>query len=269
MYPHFIGAVADLSLLRLRWPAAVVLSVIISSALLAILGFAGLLKELVSSHRWIMYSLFIGLTLGGVPLIWRMARPLTNSVYFGAVIGFLLLAAMAFISPSGSSAHAGFLLLFLAGLAGAAAMVLPGVSGGYLLLLLGQYEIILDALDHLKLSLIANGTLTPDLVMLGTAMEVVVPVGCGVAVGIIGVSNLLKWLLSAYEKVTLGLLLGLLLGAVVGLWPFQYPSAPQAAETSVIVYFVPDGRQLLVAGCVLLAGFGITWAIARIGRSEI
>ena len=68
---------------------------------------------------------------------------------------------------------------------------------------------------------------------LGIAMQsltVVVPVGAGVLAGIVGVSNLIRWLLANFAKPTLGVLLGLLLGAVVGLWPFQEPVAPKVGE---------------------------------------
>jgi hypothetical protein len=55
-------------------------------------------------------------------------------------------------------------------------------------------------------------------------------VGVGVVIGVVGVSNAIKWLLEHYAKPTLGALLGLLFGAVVGLWPFQQPVAPQLGE---------------------------------------
>jgi hypothetical protein len=69
---------------------------------------------------------------------------------------------------------------------------------------------------------------------------VVSPLGLGIAAGVVGVSNLLRWLLERYEKATLGALLGLLLGAVVGLWPFQDSTPPQPGE-------VIKGREVTAA----------------------
>ena len=69
-----------------------------------------------------------------------------------------------------------------------------------------------------------------DFALVLDAMNVVVPVGIGVVVGIVGVSNLLRWLLAHHAKPTLGALLGLLFGAVVGLWPFQQPVPPQPGD---------------------------------------
>ena len=75
VYPRFIDAIAEVTTLRFRLRSVLVLSCVAGSAFLSILLFAGLMKALVIDHRWIMYSLFIGLTLGGVPLVWRLARP--------------------------------------------------------------------------------------------------------------------------------------------------------------------------------------------------
>lgn len=74
IYPHFIRAVADVTTLKLRRQSLLVLAVVVSAALVAIVGFAGLVKDFVIEHRWVAYSIFIGLTLGGVPVIWRLMR---------------------------------------------------------------------------------------------------------------------------------------------------------------------------------------------------
>ncbi len=220
VYPDFVDSIARLSRLDLKLRPIVVLGTIAGSAALAILLLAGLMKSLVVEERWIMYSLFIGLTLGGVPLVWRIAKPATTATWVGAGVAFAVMVAMAF-GGEGSGRDANPFLLVLSGLAGASAMILPGVSGGYLLLLLGQYEPILGAIDDLKEGLVGNGG--PDLELIVAAAWIVVPVGIGVVVGVVGVSNLLRWLMDRYEAATLGALLGLLLGAVVGLYPFQAP----------------------------------------------
>ena len=159
-------------------------------------------------------------------------------------------------------------------------MVLPGVSGGYLLVLLGQYEPILGAIDQVKQALLASGG--PDVALLLGALTVVVPVGIGVLVGIVGVSNLIRWLLRHFSKPTLGALLGLLLGAVVGLWPFQEPVAPQSgdviegrivaaeslAEVDIedwpVEYFEPAPSQVASSLALIATGLAATLLIARL-----
>jgi len=254
VYPAFISGIAEVTTLRFRPRSLVLLASIIATAAIAILLLAGTVKDLVQAYRWIMYSLFIGLTLGGVPLLWRTARPATPGLFAAAAVAFVLMAIMGATAGAGGGAEERSLpLVFLAGLAASSAMILPGVSGGYLLLLLGQYEPILTTIDQLRLGLLGDGSgAGSNLALVVDAMWVVVPLGLGIVTGVVGVSNLLRWLLEHAEKATLGALLGLLLGAVVGLWPF------------------PEGRNpgpalLAAAAGVVLAGFATTVALGRLG----
>jgi len=231
VYPTFISAIADVTTFRFKLRSIVALGAIGGSAAIAILLLAGTLKTLVVEQRWLMYSLFIGLTLGGVPMLWRMLRPATPAASTAAAAAFALMCAMAFSGGASGAAGSGT-LLFFSGVAAASAMILPGVSGGYLLLLLGQYETILGAIDQLKLGLLGDATRGSgaDLGLVFDAMGVVIPLGFGVVIGVVGVSNLLRWLIRRFEKATLGALLGLLLGAVVGLWPFQQAEPPAPGD---------------------------------------
>ena len=220
VYPRFIQAIADLSSLRFRKESIWVLALIVGAAIVAILLGAGPVKNAVVHQRWAMYSLFIGLTLGGVPVLWRMARPVNGRFWFAALLSLLGMIALAFMQMRGPGAGAereGLMMMFLAGVAGAGAMVLPGVSGGYLLLLLGVYLPILGAIDSLKEAVKAGDLSSAS----APFLQVVLPVGTGVLVGVLLISNLVKVLLDKHEQATLGALLGLLVGAVFGLWPFQ------------------------------------------------
>lgn len=287
IYTRFIEAISDVTRLRLRARSLLVLGLVVVSALAAIVLLSGTIKDLVVERRWVMYSLFIGLTLGGAPIVWRMARPATPAVWVGAACGFIAMAVLAVAQSRGVGAGGGgggasnLALLFLAGVAGASAMILPGVSGAYLLLVLGQYVVILASIDRLKEAARAGDV--------GAAMgewTVVVPVGVGVVTGVVVVSNVLRWLLARHEKATLGVLLGLLVGAVVGLWPFQRGVAPAAgdvikgavltAETAPLVdpddwptaYFAPTAGQAAGSAGLIAAGLGLTLLIARLGADR-
>jgi putative membrane protein len=286
VYPRFVRAVADISTLRLSRLALVVVGSVVVSALVAVLLLAGTVKNLVVDHRWIMYSLFIGLTLGGAPVVWRLARPATRAVAWGTALGFsgMVLLALAQRSPvlsGGAGSNA--LVLGLAGLAGASAMILPGVSGGYLLLVLGQYVPILAGIDAFETAL--QGRDWPA--ALAPALDVLLPVGIGVVLGVVAVSNLLRWLLARFEKATLGVLLGLLLGAVVGLWPFQQTVEPVLGQTILegrlvtaenladfapedypTAFFDPSVGQVLGAVALVFVGIAVTSSIARLGQSD-
>lgn len=284
VYEAFVSAVADVSTLRIRLRPVLVLGTIAGSAALAILLLAGPTKELVVAHRWIMYSLFIGLTLGGVPLVWRMARPVDATVVAGAVTGLIVMILMALGEGSAGSGDHGPFRLVVGGVAGASAMVLPGISGGYLLLLLGLYVPVLSAIDLLKESLSTSGGI--DWVLLREALTAVVPFGVGVVLGVVGVSNLVRWLLVHLRQATLGALIGLLLGAVVGLWPFQQGVPPEIGDVvkgSVVsaervaeiepddwpvVRFTPTASQVGTSLGLILLGLLATLAIDRLGSTR-
>ncbi|MHA7837697.1 MAG: DUF368 domain-containing protein [bacterium] len=284
VYPTFIHSIAEVTRLRLQARPLIVLAVIGGAAVAAIGLLAGPTKTLVVEQRPLMYSFFIGLTLGGLPLVWRLARPATPSLWIGAAFSFGLMILMALESTAGGGGARSLPLLLLSGVAGASAMILPGISGGYLLLLLGQYEPILGAIDGLKQGLIGPAGL--DLARITDALEVVLPVGLGVLIGVVAVSNALEWMLARFEKATLGVLLGLLLGAVVGLYPFQEPIPPGPgfvhrgvpvaddalaavpAEDWPLARFVPTAPQVASALGAGLAGLLLTFAIARLGEER-
>lgn len=282
IYPRFIDALAEVTRLQFRLRSLLVLGGVGLAAGLAILLLAGYFKGLVVDHRWVMYSLFIGLTLGGVPVVWRMARPASAGLLLAAVVAFAAMSALALLRQSdhGGGEETNAVLLFVAGLAGASAMILPGVSGGYLLLLLGQYVPILSAIDAFQAALRAGdfaAALTP-------AVSVLIPVGLGVVSGVVVVGNLLQWLLHRYRRATLGALLGLLVGSIVGLWPFQEGVPPQIGDTikgRVVTgdtvdkieaadwpqrRFTPTLSHTGGSVLLILLGFTTTAAIARIGR---
>ena len=282
IYPRFIEALADLSALRFRKSSIFVLSMVVGAAMVAILLGAGTIKDAVVSHRWAMYSLFIGLTLGGVPVLWKMARPATGRFWSGAVAGLIVMALLAWLQVDGGGSSAnreGFVMMFLAGVAGASAMILPGVSGGYLLLVLGVYVPVLSAIDLLKESLKAGDMAAAA----GPVLSVVLPVGVGVGIGVLVVSNLIRVVLHRYEQPTLGVLMGLLVGAVFGLWPFQEGVPPKVgelfkgqpltaerlAELSPDKYptefYTPTTTNVLTAIALVALGYAITALVTRIG----
>ncbi len=296
VYPRFINAIGEVTTFKFRKASMVLLGSVVLTALLAIVLLAGPVKDLVVHHRWVMYSLFIGLTLGGVPVVWRLIggrRQHTLSVWIAAGVGLIAMGLLAYVQMQGDGGveRSGWVLMFLAGVAGASAMILPGVSGGYLLLVLGVYVPILSGIAVAK-----DAAKAGDLAGLSDpVLNVVLPVGLGVVVGVVVVSNLLKWLLARYEKPTLGVLLGLLLGAVVGLWPFQQGVAPQPGanlkgQTVVLgdagelifkqsgkpvepddyptAVFAPSSGQITGAVGLIAGGFLVTMLVDLIGSGK-
>ncbi|MEE9234065.1 MAG: DUF368 domain-containing protein [Candidatus Acidoferrales bacterium] len=228
IYPAFIEGIAEVTTLRFRVATLVFLAIVAGSALAAIVTLAGVVQGLVIDHRWAMYSLFIGLTLGGVPVVWRLLRPLTRSAIAGTGGGLLLMGAMAVMQPgaSGAGEASSVVLMLAAGIAGASAMILPGISGSYIWLVMGVYLTILGSIEQCKIAVlsVAGGG---DVSLLLGPMAILAPLAMGVGGGVAGISNLMRHLLARFEKATLGFLLGLLLGAVLGLWPFRQGVPPR------------------------------------------
>ena len=286
IYPQFISGVAEVSTLKLRPKVLVMLACVVAAAIVAIGAFARVIGVLLDAHQWAMYSLFIGLTLGGVPILWRMVKPIDTTVAVSAVLAIAIMVLLALVDPERIGGGAGrgiaaFALLLFAGAAGGAAMILPGVSGAYLLLVLGQYRAIIGSI-----ALAVDGARARDWAeVFDQAAHVLLPVGIGVVVGVVGVSNLVKMLLARYQRATLGFLLGLLLGAVVGLWPFTVPQAPNIGDivrgveltTPEMVAAVdpkyhrrvpvaPSAGHVAAGLAFVVAGFGISWGISRVGK---
>ena len=284
LYPQFIAGVAEASTLKLRVPVLLMLACVGGSAALAIAGGARAIGVVLDGYPWVMYSLFIGLAAGGIPIVWRLVRPLDRTVALSAAAALAGMVLLAVLDPervnrAGAPGPATYALLVAAGASGGAAMVLPGVSGAYLLLLLGQYRPIIDAVAQ-AVAIARAGAWDAA----GPVLHVLVPVAVGVVAGIAGVSNLVRLLLATRRRATLGFLLGLLLGAVVGLWPFTAPVQPRVGD-------VVGGRMMLSPEMVaasdpadhprrrtlptpgqagggallVLVGFGASWSVSRLG----
>ena len=293
IYTQFIDAISDLTRLRFKKNSIILLVVVIIGAGIGIATLAGLIAAALESFRWGMYSLFIGLTWGGAPLLVRMIRESSSDnktvadtpVSIGFVIGMIVMAGLAVMQMTGATGgggNANFVMLVVGGIAGASAMILPGVSGAYLLLLLGLYDTIINAIKDC-ISAAKDVNIDAAIDQLG----IVVPVGIGVVVGIAGVANILRFVLHRYERATLGVLLGLLIAAPAGLYPFREGVEPQvgevikgetietpeqAAEVDPKDWpqrtFTPTAGQLGGSFGLIVLGLGITLGIDRVGRKK-
>jgi len=231
LYDRFIASVADVTRLRLTRPLVVFLGLMGVGLVAAILGLSGPAVWLVTEHRWVAYSLFVGMTLGGVPLLLRVLRPFGATELVCAVLGVAAMAAFAFALGDTSLPH-NALVFGLVGALAASSMILPGISGSYILLVFGMYDVIV-------------GSVRPSVLLEdpGEALGIVVPTGIGVVLGIGLLSNVLKWTLRSFERPAHAVLLGLLVGSVFGLWPFQRAVHPRLVSRDGV-----EAVELLLGG---------------------
>lgn len=287
IYTLFIDAVSDATRLRFNRRMILTLGCVVLGAAIAIGGLASMIHWALVNHRWVMFSIFIGLTLGGVPILWAMAKPIKRDTWAGVAIGAILMGGLVALQELGGagSGLSGPFGLVLGGAAAASAMILPGVSGAFLLLLLGQYEPIIGAIKG-SVNALKDG----DISTLMDQMGVVIPVGIGVLLGVAIVSNLLRWVLHHYERLTLGVLLGLIMAAPAGLYPFREGVMPQVGDTikgelvteeNLVEMqaadnakdwaqesFEPTTMQIVGAQLLIIGGFVVTVGIARLGREK-
>jgi putative membrane protein len=259
LYDEFINSVADVTRLRFTRRNVTFLGLVSGAALVVIATLAGTLSRAVTLHHSAMFSLFIGLTLGGAPLLMRMLAGFNASSVAGLLVGLAIMVTIAVTKdepPDKSAIRAavsagefviepGYTRDVAAGALGMSAMVLPGISGAYMLLVLDRYEPILASVSTAKSYALSLGGRGDPAVFL----KVLVPAGIGAVVSLVCLSNLLKWALRRYEKTTLGVLLGVLLGSVVGIWPFDAAS---------------QGGDYALGGALALGGFMCTTLLSRI-----
>ncbi|MFH1416924.1 MAG: DUF368 domain-containing protein [Planctomycetota bacterium] len=264
LYDEFISSVADATRLKFTTRSVTLLVILVGVAGATVVGLAGPLERLVRQHRLVMYALFIGMTLGGVPLLVGMIRPVRRTSVITTVLGFALMIGIAAVpaeEPEAAEAEKAALdervadgsvsiepasvRDVFAGVLGMSAMVLPGISGAYMLVLLGRYEQILAAISMTKDYALSMGESGDP-----GALRILIPVSIGALLSLVCVTNLLKWFLRHHEKPTVGLLLGIVLGSVVMLWG---------------KLGVDSSGDLAMACFVLIVGFALTVLLSRIG----
>jgi putative membrane protein len=237
--------------LRLRWrelPAAIrsvewrFVAALLAGIMLAVFSFASALERLLETQPIVMSALFLGLVLGAAVVARReLHAPDGRLVPLGIVsaIGtFLVLGA----SP-GTLVAPSPLVIAVGGAIAVCATVLPGVSGSFLLLLLGLYAPIIAAVS------------ARDLVTLGF-------LGGGILVGLMSFSTLLHWLLARHHDRVLAVLIGLMVGSVRVLWPW-----PVGTGVGDPALGAPDA-QVLSATLTGLAAFAVVIAVgALVDRS--
>jgi putative membrane protein len=258
IYPRLVTAISHfdshlLSLLaRREWRAAaghVDLRFLVTLALGILTGIvclASLMLYLLMHQRQYTLAVFFGLILASSLIVARMVRPRTAAQLVGSCLLALAAGAFAFwlvgLEQFGLRAHLGY--FFFCGVVAICAMILPGISGAYILWLLGAYETVTGIIHNF----VHFDATTDDLLTL-----VVFASGC--AVGLIGFSKLLRWLLAHAHMPTMAVLGGFMVGSLRLMWPFQIDRTPNVEKLNSKQYqsFIPEKWDSGVTACLALA----------------
>lgn len=176
------------------------LSVLFSGILFSVATLARLIVYLLDHQPLLLWSFFFGLIVASILFIWRQLRRKGVWEYVFLLLGLCAALTSAF-SPA-VQLEPTMPVVFGAGMLAICAMILPGISGSFILLLLGMYSVILGAVSAADFSLLAIFTL-----------------GC--VAGLMVFSRLLSWLLSRFHGLTLSVLTGFLTGSLVMVWPWR------------------------------------------------
>ncbi len=239
-------------LLRREWRGAArrvdwgFLLLIGGGILVSVIGMAGLMEHLLSHHRAFTYAAFFGLILASGVLVGRMARPKSAGQAMLCLLLGVVAAGIAFwlVTLSRVAPMPGLGYTFACGAIAICAMILPGVSGAYLLLMLGKYEEITGILKRLpRLQVTTDDLLTVAIFCMGCA------------VGLLLFSKLLHWLLERYWTPTMAVLCGFMIGSLYRVWPLQVDTTPEVEEFKKKVFepLWPETWSREVGICLALA----------------
>lgn len=211
-----------------------------------ILTLAGVLHRLLHDYRQQTLAAFFGLILASGIVVLRMVKPTSDEQrVWCVVLGALAAVFAAWLVLGGHlQPREGLAYVFVCGAIAICAMILPGVSGAYILVLLGKYEAITEILHKLKAGEADSG----DLVTLA-----VFSAGC--LVGLIAFSKVLKALLARYYSPTMAVLGGFMIGSLAKVWPFQQAIAgeQEITKTTITKPVMPEALDAKVATCAVIA----------------
>lgn len=165
----------------------------------SILLFSKLITYLLNFHPYKIWGLFFGLIISSTIFILKKIENIGLSSIFSLLIGLLIASYISLVSPSTTSNSA--LSIFSSGAIAISAMILPGISGSFILVFLSKYEFILNALNEFN-------------------VEVITIFLLGCIFGLVFFSRIITFLFDKYSQVVISLLVGFLFGSLIKIWPF-------------------------------------------------
>jgi putative membrane protein len=208
---------------------------------ISIMSLAKLMTYLLEYHPVPVWSFFFGLILASVWFVlrdidkWNISRFI--SLILGIVAGYLITV----VSPTETPNDLWF--VFLSGAIAICAMILPGISGSFILLLLGKYKYVLTALTDLN-------------------FPVIIVFALGAMIGIVSFSHFLSWLLKRYNFLTIAFLAGVMFGSLNKIWPWKtdgdFGSNILPATYSELTH---SSSLVIYAIIMMLAGFSIIFVM--------
>lgn len=210
-----------------------------------IVGFSTVIDFTLTNYSLPTTLFFIGLVVGSIPLIYKKATEKSfKPIYVvPTIIACLIVVLFSVLSPdearqTGAVDMLMMIKLFFGGIIAAAAMVIPGISGSFMMVLMGLYSTVLHTIAGIKDYLRSPA----DIQLLIGLLSVLIPLGIGVVIGILLISKVIAILMKKYYSITYFSIFGLMLGSIFGMFndPITYQSGVNAMAIviSVITFAV-------------------------------
>jgi len=225
------------------------LLVLLSGTGVAILASSRLIVFLLDEHLAPTLAFFIGLIIPSILVPYALLGRKGIREALSCLIATAMLIGLTLLFDPAAESGGGLIFLFVSGVVAISAMILPGVSGSFILMVLGEYRSVLDAINNMDLLRLA-----------------VFAAGC--ILGILAFVRLLNYLLKRYHDVTMAFLIGLILGSLWVLWPFKevLPGAKLVTGTNILPASL-DAGVLWSAGAFAL-GLLCSAGLYRLGKTE-
>lgn len=218
------------------------LAVLLSGIGLAFFTLAHVVDWMLENQPVFLFAFFFGLILASIIAVAAVVQWSTRTLLAlvaGTVVAYLIVGLVPMDMPHDP------ITLFLSGAVAIMAMILPGISGSFILLILGQYEFMIEAVKSFDI--------LPILLL-----------GSGCAVGIIGFSRVLSWLLRHYHQATVAALVGFMIGSLRKIWPWKEVLSTRIDRHGEIVPLIEHNilpnfasQEFMIALILCILGFVI------------
>lgn len=223
------------------------------------------LEYLILNYSSYVWSSFFGMVLASIYIIFPLIKKWKLNTYLFYIIGTIIGLSISLSEPMSGSDNLYF--IFFCGLISVSGMTLPGLSGSFLLLLLGNYELLLvDSVNELFRAI--KDTLTGDLSFINDKARIkliktMIIFILGSITGLVFFVNILSFILKKFYSITISLIIGFITGSIICLWPWRSLSI-----NNEVVYYMPNEinkETISILICVIL-GASFVYILEKYGR---
>ncbi|MEC7863618.1 MAG: DUF368 domain-containing protein, partial [Bacteroidota bacterium] len=227
------------------------LAAVFSGSIMSVFTIASLFKYLFANYPVLIWAFFFGLILASVIFVGKRVENWDVQSTMALIIGTTIAVSLSLMTPATENSNLFF--VFICGIIGISGMILPGLSGSYILILLGNYKLLMvTAVTDFKITLLS-------IFFLGSVF------------GLMSFSHLLSWVLKKYKDATLALLTGFILGSLNIIWPWKEVAKSVKINGKVEYnYFFPNemSNNTLFAIILIVAGFLLVYFLENSSKNK-